>query len=43
MSRDLDEEGVRAIEGTATDWKSADEGAATIVVAGLDPELDDGE
>ncbi|EKG20850.1 Short-chain dehydrogenase/reductase SDR [Macrophomina phaseolina MS6] len=41
LSRDLTKDGYAAIEGTATDWKSPDEGAATIVVAAFDPALNE--
>ncbi|GME48289.1 Short-chain dehydrogenase/reductase SDR [Neofusicoccum parvum] len=41
LSRDLNKDGYAAIEGTATDWKSPDEGASTIVVAAFDPALNE--
>ncbi|KAF4314099.1 Short-chain dehydrogenase/reductase SDR [Botryosphaeria dothidea] len=41
LSRDLNEDGYAAIEGTASDWKSPDEGASTIIVAAFDPALNE--
>jgi NAD(P)-dependent dehydrogenase (short-subunit alcohol dehydrogenase family) len=40
LSRNLDEEGTQAILRTGSYWKTPDEGAATTLVAGLDPKLD---
>lgn len=39
LSRDLNKDGYAAIEGTASDWKSPDEGASTIIVAAFDSAL----
>jgi len=40
LARDLDEQGVKSLTQGDFDWKSADQGAATLVVAGFDPGLD---
>ena len=38
--RDLDEEGIKSLFQGDLDWKTLDEGAATLAVAGFDPGLD---
>jgi len=40
LARDMDEQGVSSLTQGGLDWKSADGGAATLVVAGFDPGLD---
>jgi len=40
LARELDEQAVKGLTQGNFDWKSADQGAATLVVAGFDPELD---
>ena len=39
LSRDLDPDGEEAIRKTSTFWKNHDQGAATVLVAALDPAL----
>jgi hypothetical protein len=39
LSRDLDPDGEAAIRKTAPFWKNHDQGAATVLVAALDPAL----
>jgi len=39
LSRDLNEEGEAAIRKTSPFWKNHDQGAATVLVAALDPAL----
>lgn len=39
LSRHLDEETTKIIESTGSFWKSQDQGAATMLVAALDPQL----
>lgn len=39
LSRDLDPEATAAIGKTSTFWKNLDQGAATVLVAALDPAL----
>ncbi|KAF1918294.1 hypothetical protein BDU57DRAFT_446811 [Ampelomyces quisqualis] len=41
LSRNLDEEGEAAIRKTSTFWKNRNQGAATVIVAALDPVLDE--
>ncbi|USP78246.1 hypothetical protein yc1106_05520 [Curvularia clavata] len=41
LSRDLDPEATAAIEKTSKFWKNLDQGAATVLVAALDPALND--
>jgi hypothetical protein len=40
LSRDLDADGEAAIRKTSPFWKNHDQGAATVLVAALDPSLD---
>jgi hypothetical protein len=40
LSRNLDAEGEAAIRNTSPFWKNHDQGAATVLVAALDPVLD---
>ncbi|KAJ4376029.1 hypothetical protein N0V83_001309 [Neocucurbitaria cava] len=40
LSRDLDPDGEAAIRNTSPFWKNLDQGAATVLVAALDPSLD---
>lgn len=40
MAREMDEQEFKSLTQGDFDWKSADEGAATLVVAGFDPALD---
>jgi hypothetical protein len=40
LSRNLDAEGEAAIRNTSPFWKNHDQGAATVLVAALDPILD---
>ena len=40
LSRDLDADGEAAIRKTSPFWKNHDQGAATVLVAALDPALD---
>jgi hypothetical protein len=40
LSRDLDTDGEAAIRNTSPFWKNHDQGAATVLVAALDPALD---
>jgi hypothetical protein len=40
LSRDLDADGEAAIRQTSPFWKNHDQGAATVLVAALDPALD---
>jgi hypothetical protein len=40
LARNLDAEGEAAIRNTSPFWKNHDQGAATVLVAGLDPALD---
>ena len=37
--REMDEEGLKSLMQSVTDWKTLDQGAATLVVAGFDPGL----
>lgn len=39
LSRDLDPDGEAAIRKTSPFWKNHDQGAATVLVAALDPAL----
>ena len=39
LSRDLDADGEEAIRNTSPFWKNLDQGAATTLVAALDPAL----
>ena len=39
LARDMDEEAVKNLTQGDFDWKSIDEGAATLVVSGFDPRL----
>jgi hypothetical protein len=39
LARELDEQSVKGLTQGGFDWKSIDEGAATLVVAAFDPEL----
>ncbi|CAO2652087.1 Nn.00g003700.m01.CDS01 [Neocucurbitaria sp. VM-36] len=41
LSRDLDPDGEAAIRNTSPFWKNLDQGAATVLVAALDPKLDE--
>ncbi|KAH9866931.1 hypothetical protein IAQ61_007521 [Plenodomus lingam] len=41
LSRDLDPDGEAAIKNTSTFWKNRDQGASTVLVAALDPALND--
>ncbi|PCG99424.1 Short-chain dehydrogenase/reductase SDR [Penicillium occitanis (nom. inval.)] len=41
LARNLDEEGTEILSKTGSYWKSIDEGAAPMMVAALDPALDD--
>ncbi|KAG9193989.1 hypothetical protein G6011_04024 [Alternaria panax] len=41
LSRDLDADGEAAIRSTSPFWKNHDQGAATVLVAALDPALDE--
>jgi len=43
LSRNLDEKSSEFIGKTAKDWKSLDEGAATMLVAAFDPKLSDSD
>lgn len=40
LANELDEETLQALIQRTTDWKTADQGAATLVVAGFDVGLD---
>lgn len=39
LAREMDEEAVKNLTQGDFDWKSIDEGAATLVVSGFDPRL----
>jgi hypothetical protein len=39
LVRDMDEEGVKGLTSSTEVWKTADQGAATMLVAALDPKL----
>jgi hypothetical protein len=39
LTREMDEEAVKNLTQGDSDWKSIDEGAATLVVSGFDPRL----
>jgi hypothetical protein len=39
LAREMDEEAVKNLTQWNFDWKSIDEGAATLVVSGFDPAL----
>jgi len=41
LAREMDEEAVKNLTQGDFDWKSIDEGAATLVVSGFDPRLSD--
>ncbi|KAF2818649.1 NAD(P)-binding protein [Ophiobolus disseminans] len=43
LSRDLNEEGEAAIRKTSPFWKNLDQGAATVLVAALDPALNESQ
>jgi len=40
LVREMDEEGLKSLMKSVMEWKTLDEGAATLVVAGFDPGLD---
>ena len=39
LTREIDEAGMKSLLDGDIEWKSIDEGAATLVVAGFDPRL----
>jgi len=39
LTREMDEAGMKNLNHSDIEWKSIDEGAATLVVAGFDPGL----